>query len=246
MLVLCLAATASGLLPTSSHVCRRTALGFASVACSPLPSYAASPRRTAPRIATPRRQPFVLIGAGGVGSALLRAITDSRAFHADRYGIRLSALAVCDSSAAVLAAADSELSDKTLTALVAHKAAGGKLATLRGASVQSSRDQPAESFLLSLVEKYAAAEPEAIIIDCSASSATLPALLLAARRLRVVSANKKPFADSSMDSFLRLARTPSSPARVRYEATVGAGLPVVACSRPDPDPDPDLDPDPEP
>ena len=144
MLLLCLAASASGLLPASSHVCRRTALGIASVACSPLPSYAASPRRTAPRIATPRRQPFVLIGAGGVGSALLRTITDSRAFHADRYGIRLSALAVCDSSAAVLAAADSELSDKTLAALVAHKAAGGKLATLRGASVQSSRDQLGE------------------------------------------------------------------------------------------------------
>ena len=51
--------------------------------------------------------------------------------------------------------------------------------------------------------------------------------MLAARRLRVVSANKKPFADSSMDSFLSLARSPSSPARVRYEATVGAGLPVV-------------------
>ena len=235
-MLLSLAAATSGLLPANS-VCRRTALGFASVVCSPLPSYAASPRLTGPRVATPRNVPFVLIGAGGVGSALLKTITDSRAFHADRYGIRLSALAVCDSSAAVLAtAAGSELSDKTLTALVAHKAAGSKLATLRGVSAQSPRDQPAEAFLLSLVEKYAAEAPETIIVDCSASGATVPALLLAARRLRVVSANKKPFADSSMDSFLSLARTPSSTARVRYEATVGAGLPVVAMLSPYPYP----------
>ena len=98
-MLLSLAAATSGLLPANS-VCRRTALGFASVVCSPLPSYAASPRLTGPRVATPRNVPFVLIGAGGVGSALLKTITDSRAFHADRYGIRLSALAVCDSSAA--------------------------------------------------------------------------------------------------------------------------------------------------
>ena len=209
----------------SSNVCRRTALGLASVVvCSPLPSYSAS----VSRLATPRNVPFVLVGAGGVGSALLKTIADSRAFHADRYGIRLSALAVCDSSAAVLATAgSSELSDRTLAALIAHKRAGGKLATLRGVSVRSPRDESTEDFLQSLVEKYSEV-PDTIIVDCSASAATVPALLLAARRLRVVSANKKPFADSSMDSFLSLARTPSSPARVRYEATVGAGLPVVA------------------
>jgi homoserine dehydrogenase len=237
MLCLLVAATTSALQHPQGHSSRRTALGLASVVVTgpALPSFAASPHLTGPRVATQRKVPFVLIGAGGVGSALLKTITDSRVFHADRYGIRFSALAVCDSSAAVLAtAAGSELSDKTLTALAAHKAAGSKLATLRGVSVQSPRDQPDEAFLLSLVEKYAAEAPEAIIIDCSASGATVPALLLAARRLRVVSANKKPFADSSIDSFLSLARSPSSTGRVRYEATVGAGLPVVATPLPGP------------
>jgi homoserine dehydrogenase len=31
-----------------------------------------------------------------------------------------------------------------------------------------------------------------------------------------------------MDTFSKLALSPTSPARVRYEATVGAGLPVLA------------------
>ena len=90
--------------------------------------------------------------------------------HADQYGIRLSALAVCDSSTAVLApSAGSELSDDTLAALIAHKAKGGKFATLRGVR---PRDGPAEAFLETLVEKFAAEAPETIVVDCSASAAT--------------------------------------------------------------------------
>jgi homoserine dehydrogenase len=126
----------------------------------------------------------------------------------------------------MLATNDSELSDDALAALVAHKAKGGKLAMLRNAAVRS-QDQPADAFLRSLVEKYTAA-PRTIVVDCSASDATVPALLLAARELHVVSANKRPFADTPMATFSSLARTTSSPARVRYESTVGAGLPVIA------------------
>ena len=48
-----------------------------------------------------RTVPFVLFGAGGVGSALLEAIVGARTLHAERYGVRFAALAVCDSSAAV-------------------------------------------------------------------------------------------------------------------------------------------------
>ena len=225
-------ATSVSALDNSQHICRRTALGIAgttSLVCSPSVSSAISARLSSPRLATVRSVPFVLIGVGGVGSALLKEIASARSFHAGKYGIRFSALAVCDSSAAVLAAnANSELSDETLTALTAHKATGASLATLRGPSLRNRDGMPADEFLRILVEEYAADAPDAVVVDCSASAATIPALLLAARRLRVVSANKKPFADSSITTFASLARTPSSPARVRYESTVGAGLPVVA------------------
>jgi len=45
--------------------------------------------------------------------------------------------------------------------------------------------------------------------------------------MRVVSANKKPFA-GALGTFQSLVLAPGASARVRYEATVGAGLPVIA------------------
>ena len=56
----------------------------------------------------------------------------------------------------------------------------------------------------------------------------MPALLTASAKLRAVSANKKPFADSSIGDFKKLVLSSRGPASVRYESTVGAGLPVIA------------------
>ena len=66
------------------------------------------------------------------------------------------------------------------------------------------------------------------VVDCTATDATVPALIKAAASLRGVSANKKPFADSSIDDFAKLVLTSRGPAAMRYESTVGAGLPVIA------------------
>jgi len=174
-----------------------------------------------------RSVPFVLVGAGGVGSALLQAIVGARTLHAERYGLRFSALAICDSSAAVSGADTAAgLSDAEISSLIAHKAAGGKLASQAGATVRPD-EQQASAFLEAVVEKYAKEAPDAIVVDCTATDATVPALLRAAASMRAVSANKKPFA-GPMETFRSLALAPSAPARVRYEATVGAGLPVIA------------------
>ena len=177
-----------------------------------------------------RTVPFVLVGAGGVGAALLEAIVGARALHKARYGIRFSALAVCDSSAAVSGAdAAGGLSDAEIAALIAHKASGGKLASQSGAVVRPA-EQDASVFLESLVDKYSKEAPDTIVVDCSATDATVPALLKAATtaNMRAASANKKPFADSSFRNFRELCLAPTSPARVRYESSVGAGLPVIA------------------
>ena len=174
-----------------------------------------------------RTVPFVLIGAGGVGSALLEAIMGARSLHAERYGLKFSALAVCDSSAAATGAdAAAGLTDNEINALISHKASGGKLSAQAGAMVRPA-EQDASAFLEEVVVKYASTAPDAIVVDCTATEATVPALLKAASSMRAVSANKKPFA-GAMGTFTQLALSPSSPARVRYEATVGAGLPVIA------------------
>ena len=172
-----------------------------------------------------RSVPFILYGAGGVGSALLEAIVSARTLHAERYGIKFSALAICDSSAAVSGVAEAgELTDAELAALIAHKAAGGKLSSAVAAVTQVKADgESASDFLLSVANKHASQAP--IVVDCTATDATVPALLSG---LRAVSANKKPFADSAIGDFQKLVLTPKGPARMRYESSVGAGLPVIA------------------
>ena len=187
-----------------------------------------SARTMAAEANTTRSVPFILMGAGGVGSARLEAIVGARTLHAERYGLRFAALAVCDSSAAVSGAdLQTGLADAEISALIAHKAAGGKLSSQASALVRPA-EQNASTFLESVVTKFGGlVGPDAIVVDCTATDATVPALLTAAASYRAVSANKKPFA-SEMATFQQLALAPTSPARVRYEATVGAGLPVIA------------------
>ena len=76
--------------------------------------------------------PIILLGAGGVGRALVRQIVENRGLHAEQYGLWLSVLAVCDRDGAVLGL-DSRreqhgLDDANLLDLVRYKAEGGRLA----------------------------------------------------------------------------------------------------------------------
>ena len=182
----------------------------------------------------PREVPFVLFGTGGVGAALLKAIVGTRTLHAERYGVRFSAIAVCDSSASVGAAGGVGLSDEAIVALLSHKAAGNKLSAFAGATVKGD-NQPAADFLKSVATQCATASPGCILVDCTGTDATVPALLMSAGGegvpdVRAVLSNKKPVADRPMSEFTKLALAPRSAARFRYEATVGAGLPVIAVS----------------
>lgn len=180
-----------------------------------------------PQMAPQRSVPFVLLGVGGVGAELLRTIVRSRALHAERYGLRLSALAVCDSSGVVRPAeGGAEVSDEALSALIAHKERGGKLATASGSGVACEArpaDVSASEFLREVVLGTGPAAG-AIVVDCTATDATLPALLSATATtdMRAVLANKKPVT-ASMEAWDGL----SGP-RVRLESTVGAGLPAIA------------------
>jgi aspartokinase/homoserine dehydrogenase 1 len=71
-------------------------------------------------------------------------------------------------------------------------------------------------------------------VDCSATEQTAPALLFAlSRGYKIVLANKKPLTiqQEVYDRLTRAGATaaaPQDPARSRWEATVGAGLPVIA------------------
>ncbi len=174
--------------------------------------------------------PLILLGTGGVGAALVRQIIAQRPFHANTYGLTLSIVALCDSNGAVLEAQG--LTDEQLHALFAYKAGGGKLAQHELGGKQNNTAAIVD------IAGFAGA----IVIDCTASDSTVPALLVALDRgYRVVMANKKPLT-VGLDVYNRIsgggailnrkAQTPTPPVRhlgrSRWETTVGAGLPVIA------------------
>ena len=177
-----------------------------------------------------REIPIILLGVGGVGGALLRQILAQRAFHAQEYGLHLRILALADSSGAVTEPYGG-LDDETLHGILAHKQAGKPLHShALGAPLSDPLD---------LVDISGMAGT--ILVDCSATDRTLPALLYALdRRYKVVLANKKPLT-ASQEAYDRLTRAGAtdqrgnfvgrsarSLAQIRWETTVGAGLPVIA------------------
>ena len=168
--------------------------------------------------------PVVLFGVGGVGRSLLRQIVEQSELHARRFGLELAVLAAAD-SAGLLIARDGQLGDDELRAALAHKEARGTLAALPGGVAE--RD-PLRG--LDLLGSRVA--PGTVVVDCTATEQTAPALLAALERgAKVVLANKKPLtiAQEVYDRLTRAGATggAAAPGRVRWEATCGAGLPVI-------------------
>lgn len=168
-----------------------------------------------------REIPVVLLGVGGVGRALVRQIIENRTLHAQQYGLTLRVLAVADSSSAAIAL-DGGLADDELQELVAIKAAGRSLAEHGLGGPQ--RD------LVGVVD--VAARSGSIVVDCTASDATVPALLYSLEQgYKVVLANKKPLT-IQQEVYDRLTRAGATAVRhlgrTRWETTCGAALPIIA------------------
>jgi homoserine dehydrogenase len=130
---------------------------------------------------------------------------DTRDVLARRTGLLLRPLALADSRDALSDPAG--LADDLLEAALRIKDTGGGLGHLAGSSARAELSIP----------------PRTVVLDLTASTETVPLLQTAlANGGAVVLANKlgltRPYAESQ---FLYESR------RVRYEATVGAGLPVI-------------------
>jgi homoserine dehydrogenase len=155
--------------------------------------------------------PVVLLGLGNVGRALLRQIMEIGPTLARRAIPSLVPIGLADSQASLL---DTDgLPAESLEAALEAKAAGRSLNSL-----------PESSPLSDLESAFA---PGVVVVDLT-NSADMVGTLQAVRKAgaAIVLANKRPLCGSWADSqFLY------SSARVRYEATVGAGLPVVTTLR---------------
>ena len=173
--------------------------------------------------------PVILFGVGGVGRALLRQIVEQRTFHALQYGLTLELLAVCDSDGAVIEPSDG-LDDELIHEIIAAKAAGQRLAQHPAGGIQKD--------LVGIVD--IAGRAGTVVVDCTATADTVPALLFARdQRYKIVLANKKPLTiDQEVYNRLTSAGGTNgngeqgAPVRQlaysRWETTVGAALPVIA------------------
>ncbi len=164
----------------------------------------------------PRQFPVIMLGAGHVGRAFLTQIRQTRERLAERYGIGLRPVAVADSSGAVVDPAG--LSMEALISLVERKNAGNKLIQQPGALEIGGLD---------LIKHCLAAGIEnAIVVDTTDSETGELLRYALAQGYSLALANKHPLADFWTEAHV-LFESP----RVRFEATVGAGLPVIATLR---------------
>lgn len=151
----------------------------------------------------------VQLGVGGVGRALIAQVLASNQHWVDRHGLRFEYAALADSRSFLKG--EPLLDAQTMRTVLEDKARGRYLS-----------DEAHNGDLLPSLP-----ETPAIIVDVTASDDSAPFLVEASRRGHaVVLANKKPLAGS-----MNLFSTLTAGGRTRYEATVGAGLPVISTLR---------------
>lgn len=173
--------------------------------------------------------PIVLLGCGGVGQHLISHILDTRILHAAQ-GVHISVKAICDSKSVVMSGDGHvpELEDAVLKRIILAKASGSPLCSLEthGSADEWSIDDLKEHFkggnISRCLEKWSSSG--LVVVDCTATDDTALLLSRAADMgLCIVLANKKPLT-SILELYDKLSRNRR---RLRYESTVGAGLPVI-------------------
>jgi aspartokinase/homoserine dehydrogenase 1 len=155
----------------------------------------------------------ILLGCGRIGRELLEQISAPGTLGHPA----LRVIAVLDRDGFVFD--HRGLQSRRLAMVAACKQRGGSLNALPG----GRSGTPLEA--IELIASHALRRP--VIVDVAIGD-TGPALLAAVRHgMQVVLANKVPLASSRDEARLLLAEARSRGCHVRYEATVGAGLPVI-------------------
>jgi len=158
-----------------------------------------------------KRVPLIIFGAGKVGRSLVKQLLDSAGLHAERDGVAFRIAAWCDSDGAIVD--EKGLWPETLRAALEAKQDGARFARTEYGSPQSD--------LTAIVD--VAGQDETIVVDVTATEATVPALQFAiGRGYAAVTANKVPLTGPQA-VFDMLTRS----GRFRYESTVGSAVPVI-------------------
>jgi aspartokinase/homoserine dehydrogenase 1 len=156
----------------------------------------------------------VLLGFGRVG----RALADQIGAQGGRSLVRVVGL--LDRTGYVFDPAG--LSPRRLSRLAGGKDKGGFLATLGG-------ERAAAATALHFIASHAVSRP--ILVDVTAEETADLLHLALGQGFDLVLANKKPLAGSAASYVRLLEAVRHAGLRIRYEATVGAGLPVLDTCR---------------
>jgi aspartokinase/homoserine dehydrogenase 1 len=161
-------------------------------------------------------------GFGQIGRALVRQITAQTNYFRHDLGLAIKTIALTDRSGIVTSEAGfsaSELSD-----FLHKKAKGEKLTSASPAKVKDKASKVVDALRAKV---FSLPQRKSVFVDLTADE-TAPLLKEALEQgLHVVVANKKPLAvpQAQFDSLMATARERNL--SLRYEATVGAGLPVL-------------------
>jgi homoserine dehydrogenase len=159
-----------------------------------------------------RRIPILQIGVGGVGRALIEQVLWFNERRSREFGFRFAYIGLADRSSAIVD--DERIPPTVLLEALSAKRGGGSLI-----------DIPAGGPLVDW-QNLLTPSP-CIVVDVTAQDGAETQLAAAVGDgHRVVLANKKPLC-ASLDLFHAL----TSAGQTRYEATVGAGLPIVSTLR---------------
>jgi homoserine dehydrogenase len=162
-----------------------------------------------------KRIPLIILGAGNVGQALVSQLVQAAEVHAGRDGLAFPIVAWCDREGA--AVDERGLPPAALQAIAGAKAAGTPIARTGFGSRQSD---PA-----AIVD--VAGARDCIVVDVTATAATVPALALALRRgYSAATANKVPLTGPQA-VFDEL----TGGGHFRYESTVGSAVPVIEATQ---------------
>lgn len=159
---------------------------------------------------------IIQLGLGGVGRALVEQVFATREAQ-ERHGITLHYVAIADSSGALV-------EERGLAEGVVESA--GRLKE-RGGALHEHEAGYFQEELSALID--VAGQARTILVDTTAADTEtlVPAFNLALERgYAIVLANKKPLT-ASLEVWQRL----TGEGRTGYEATVGAGLPIISTLR---------------
>lgn len=156
---------------------------------------------------------LIIVGIGQVGRVLLQQILSGRGDLAQRKGIRFHIVGLADSRTVLLDRRG--LTDSAIAEALQTKAEGRSIG------------EPTWSAAAPPVELTSAFGPGTVLVDATASAETRPILRAALDAgCGVVLANKRPLAGPWAE-----ARPLFEHPHLRYETTVGAGLPVISTLR---------------